>query len=203
MRLFLLALLLFATPSLAQDGAPAAPGYVTGNEASLQEQISNAEDGDIGSQYNLAMRYATGEGVPQDYALALKWLEMAANRGDMDAQAAAGIMHQKGQGTNADDHMAAHWYKRAALQGDRMSAFNLATLRANGQGSFRDDKEAYYWVTVASTMGEARVAALQGVLQARMSADDLREVEAKAAAFQPVRELDPQSNLLEQKRDGQ
>jgi len=32
-----------------------------------------AEQGDAQAQYNLGVMYDTGEGVPQDYALAVKW----------------------------------------------------------------------------------------------------------------------------------
>jgi hypothetical protein len=37
-----------------------------------------AEAGDAAAQYNLGVMYATGEGVPQDYAEALLWYWLAA-----------------------------------------------------------------------------------------------------------------------------
>ena len=37
-----------------------------------------AEQGQVEAQYNLALSYANGEGLPQDYIQAHKWLNLAA-----------------------------------------------------------------------------------------------------------------------------
>ena len=39
-----------------------------------------AEQGDANAQFNLGLMYAKGQGVPQDYAAAHKWLNLAASR---------------------------------------------------------------------------------------------------------------------------
>ena len=39
-----------------------------------------AEQGDADAQYNLGLKYLDGEGVPQDYARAYGWLNLAASR---------------------------------------------------------------------------------------------------------------------------
>ena len=44
-----------------------------------------AEQGDAAAQYNLGLMYASGRGVPQDYASAHMWLNLAAVNGDKDA----------------------------------------------------------------------------------------------------------------------
>ena len=41
-----------------------------------------AEQGDAEAQFNLGVMYANGEGVPQDYAEAVKWYPKAAEQGD-------------------------------------------------------------------------------------------------------------------------
>ena len=38
------------------------------------------------AQFNLGFRYANGEGVPQDYVEAHKWLNLAASRGNDEAR---------------------------------------------------------------------------------------------------------------------
>ena len=37
-----------------------------------------AEEGDAGAQYDLGVRYGTGQGIPQDYVLAHMWFNLAA-----------------------------------------------------------------------------------------------------------------------------
>jgi uncharacterized protein len=42
--------------------------------------------GDTRAQGNIGVMYAHGEGVPQDYAEAVKWFRRAAEQGDAHAQ---------------------------------------------------------------------------------------------------------------------
>ena len=42
------------------------------------------------------------EGVPQNYAEALKWYRLAADQGDADAQYNLGVMYANGQGRAAE-----------------------------------------------------------------------------------------------------
>ena len=39
-----------------------------------------ADQGDARAQFNLGVRYYKGQGVPQDYVLAHKWINLAASR---------------------------------------------------------------------------------------------------------------------------
>ena len=43
------------------------------------------------------LMYANGQGVPQDYAEAVKWYRLAADQGDADAQSYLGVMYAKGR----------------------------------------------------------------------------------------------------------
>jgi len=43
--------------------------------------LTAAEQGDAEAQYNLGVRYANGEGVPEDYKEAVKWFRKAAEQG--------------------------------------------------------------------------------------------------------------------------
>ena len=45
-----------------------------------------ADQGDATAQYDLGLMYAKGQGVPQDYAEAVKWFRKAADQGDASAQ---------------------------------------------------------------------------------------------------------------------
>ncbi|MBL0116020.1 MAG: sel1 repeat family protein [Sphingomonadales bacterium] len=59
---------------------------------------------------NLGEMYYNGKGIAQDYAAALVWYRMAADRGDASAQGSLGAMYANGQGV-AKDYVQAHkWF---------------------------------------------------------------------------------------------
>ena len=62
--------------------------------------------------------YQSGQGVPQDYADAMKWYRLAADQGDEDAQNNLGVMYAKGQGVPQDYAEAYVWFSVAAAGGD-------------------------------------------------------------------------------------
>jgi TPR repeat protein len=71
------------------------------------------------AQYNLAVMYDDGQGVPQDYAVATSWYRKAAEQGDADGQVNLGILYGMGQGV-AQDYVNAHmWFSLAASGGDK------------------------------------------------------------------------------------
>jgi TPR repeat protein len=62
--------------------------YRTGNYAdAFKEWTEAAQQGDVDAQYNLGCLYVRGEGVPQNTAWAVDWLQRAADQGDVDAAA--------------------------------------------------------------------------------------------------------------------
>ncbi len=74
-------LIALATPSQAdfQDGLAA---FSRGDyAAALREWRPLAEQGYAGAQFYLGVMYATGRGLPQDYAEAVKWYRKAAEQG--------------------------------------------------------------------------------------------------------------------------
>ena len=60
----------------------------------VEELRARAEQGDADAQANLGLMYYNGEGVPQDYAEAVRWFRLAAEQGDADAQYNLGVMSQ-------------------------------------------------------------------------------------------------------------
>ena len=70
-----------------------------------------AEAGVADAQYNLGVMYATGRGVTQDYAEAVRWYRLAAGQGDADAQYNLGVMYANGRGVSQDAAEAVRWYQ--------------------------------------------------------------------------------------------
>ncbi len=72
--------------------------------------------------------YRKGQGVPQDYAEAVKWYRLAADEWDKAAQFNLGSMYEKGKGVPQDYANAAKWYRLAADQGLEKAAKGLEVL---------------------------------------------------------------------------
>jgi TPR repeat protein len=90
-----------------------------------------AEKGTCWGQFNLAIRYARGDGVPQDYAEAVKWFQKAAEQNDAMSQFWLGEMYEKGLGVPADSLNAYQWYCLAASQGIREAESARRRLQMN------------------------------------------------------------------------
>ena len=76
-----------------------------------------AEEGNAEAQHNLALMYAKGEGLPQDWVEAVRWCQKAADQGHAGAQYNLGVAHQTGVGVPKDPAEAVKWYRKAADQG--------------------------------------------------------------------------------------
>jgi uncharacterized protein len=69
------------------------------------------------AQYNLGVMYDDGQGVPQDYAVAVSWYRKAAEQGDADAQVNLGVLYGMGQGVPQDYVIAHMWFSLAVTGG--------------------------------------------------------------------------------------
>jgi TPR repeat protein len=123
-----------------------------------------AEQGDVQAQYNLGLAYANGNGLPQDYIEATKWLLMAAEQGHTMAQYGLGVMYRDGQGVEQDYTKAAAWFLKAARQQDAMAQNNLAAMYSAGQGVEQDYTEAVKWFLTAAQQGLAMAQNNLGVM---------------------------------------
>ena len=84
----------------------------------MREWTPLAEQGYAKAQSNLGLMYHNGEGVPQDYKTAVKWLTLAAEQGGASAQYNLGIMYDNGEGILQDYVYAHMWWNIAASNGD-------------------------------------------------------------------------------------
>ena len=89
--------------------------------------------------------YDYREGVPQDYAEAVRWLRLAAEQGDAAGQCLLGTMYRHGKGVPQDDTEAARWLRLAAQQGDRSAQYFLDLMSDEGKGASR-------WLGIAVTI---------------------------------------------------
>jgi|SRR6185369_5063786 len=120
----------------------------------VNRTLNEAKAGDSSAQYEMASRYADGEGVPQNFEAAMSWLGKAASTGNVNAQWKLGLGYLKGIGVPHDEGQAAMWFKRAANNGDTRAQSALSDLYLSGRGVRTDYVRAYTWANI--------VAGLQG-----------------------------------------
>ena len=94
-------------------------GIALGDEPfDFQQLVTDAENGNARSQYELGVQYRAGTQVEKNYALALKWLTRAAMQGQVDAQLGVAVCYNNGEGTLPDRIKAYAWYLVASMNGN-------------------------------------------------------------------------------------
>src|ERR1700722_8253203 len=156
-----------------QYTASAAPSDPALRVAYYQE---GARAGDANAEHQLAILYAKGEGVAQDYATAATWFQAAANQGASRAQYDLGVLYERGRGVQVDLTQAASLYLKAAQAGHPLAEYNVAVCYTKGQGIRKDLPEAALWY---------RRAAVQGVVQAMINLGMVYE-KGEGVAASPV-----------------
>ncbi|RPH81426.1 MAG: sel1 repeat family protein [Nitrospiraceae bacterium] len=121
----------------------------------LQTWHTQAAQGHADEQSNLGWLYATGQGVPQDFAQARQWYEKAAAQGNAFAQESLGWLHYYGNGVPKDYAKAAQWFEEAAVQGIANAQGTLALMYQYGQGVPKNDAKARLWYEKAAAGGNA------------------------------------------------
>ncbi len=84
----------------------------------MESLRKSAQDGDPVAQFNMGVRYAQGQSVPQDFLEAARWYSAAADQGDAPAQFNLGLLFYQGQGVERNLTYAYELFRLAALQGD-------------------------------------------------------------------------------------
>jgi TPR repeat protein len=114
---------------------------------------SSASSSSPAQQYALGFRYANGDGVPRDPAMAAHYYLKAAEQGYTDAQFALAWSCQSGEGVAKDLALAVSWYQRAAVQGHPAAMGNLGVLFYKGEGVAKDINEAVKWLRLSAEKG--------------------------------------------------
>lgn len=74
-------------------------------------------DGSSEAAFMLGEKHRTGDGVVQNYTIALSWFRIAANAGNVSAQYQMGMFYEHGLGVKKDIDQAIYWYRKAAYSG--------------------------------------------------------------------------------------
>jgi hypothetical protein len=77
-----------------------------------------AEERDARAQTYLGVMYLRGQGVPQNFAVAAYWMQLASSAGIPTAQYFFGLMYDKGQGVPQDFVLAQAWLNLAVAHAE-------------------------------------------------------------------------------------
>ena len=119
----------------------------------IQMLTNDASSGDLEAQFELAQRYAVGNGVMQSDAEAARWYRKAADQDFADAQFELARCYDTGKGVRKSSAEAAKWYRLAAEQGHAEAQCELGRCYTSGKGVKADYVEADRWFSAASDQG--------------------------------------------------
>jgi TPR repeat protein len=122
----------------------------------VEEIKAKAEAGDPDSEFQLGVRYALGEGIPEDSAKAMKWFRKAAEQGFAPAQSMLGSCFLTGESVAKDSAEAVKWLRKAAEQGDSTGQLNLGFAYSRGEGVPKDLAAAVKWFRKAAEQNDTR-----------------------------------------------
>ena len=93
-----------------------------------------AEQSHAEAQNNIGGMYLHGEGVPEDYEKAFRWIRLSAAQNYPPAQNNMGVIYLEGLGVPQDREQAIDWFTRSARQGFSIAQQNLRrVLNENGK----------------------------------------------------------------------
>lgn len=119
-----------------------------------------AEAGNVWGQYNLAEAYATGNGVPQNSALAVEWHMKAIAQGDTDSMKMLAKRYAEGDGVPLDQVKSFELWLMAAkagleIDGEEMRGAQqeVAVRYHKGIGVAQNFEQAAYWYKASKDKG--------------------------------------------------
>jgi len=116
--------------------------------------------GDAAAAWWIGYQLRSGEGMRQDKALGMEWIEKAAHAG------CTGAMLQVGRDAEREErHVGAiEWYRRGAAQGDLECQCRLANLLLYGKGAVKDGAQAVLWLKRAAVRNDANAQRMLGIV---------------------------------------
>ncbi len=160
-------------PSSVRDGVDA---YHKGDYAGALEMLKGpAGSGSALAQLILGLMYYDGAGVPQDHAVAARWLQMAIDFGDRSGISEAMLGNIE----------AAARTRSRAERGDASAMRSLAFGYACGFGLPRSPELAYFWLRLAILNGCEQSTSFLASAKAKLTAEEAVEAERAAMQWRP------------------
>jgi len=146
---------------------------------SFQVYQPKANQGDADAQFNLALLYYTGVGIPQDRRYAIYWYKKAAEQGHIQAQYFLGKLYNFGEGEEVrqDFKLAVYWLTKAAEQGHIQAQYLLGHMYEYDDEPPQDYKLAFFWYTKAAEQNHYFAKEDRDKMLEKMSQSQIEEVQ--------------------------
>ena len=142
------------------------PGAMDRDAQALKWITLSAKEGKAQARETLAVKYYFGDGVPQDYAVALKWLRGALDAGSSLARNCfANIVLDGGGAFSTIEKL--RWLRLGVAKGNLRAMEVLGEKLFKGEDLPANPEEALRYLTPAAEKGSARAQYLVGLAYAR------------------------------------
>ena len=137
------------------------------------------------------LSFASGQGVPQDYAQAAQCYTEAAERGHSLAQLNLADLYAQGQGVTRDEAKALVWLTKAADSGNAAAQYRLGVqqhlaCRTGRAGLAVEGRiEALKWVRLSANQGYHSAESACEFVALGMTREEVAEGGRRVAAFVP------------------
>jgi len=154
---------------------------------SLEVRPNPSESDGAEAQFLRGLRFASAEGVAQDYAQAAHWYGQAAERDHSLAQLNLAALY--GQGVLRDEAKSLMWLTRAAKLGNAAAQYRLGVqqhlaCRGGGRGAAAEGRiEALKWVRLSAAQGYRGAESACEFVALGMTREEVSEGGRRAAAF--------------------
>jgi len=118
--------------------------------AAIEQFRPLVAEGYAAAQYQMALVYLHGYGVPKDGMKALALFKLAAEQNDSDAQFELALIYSEGKLVKQDLKQSYQLTLQAAKKGLSSAQFNVAVMFANGTGVEQDYFKASRWYKTAA-----------------------------------------------------
>ncbi len=151
-------------------------------DTDVNHTLNQANAGASTAQYEMGLRYANGEGVPQNYQDAMTWFAKASDAGNAKAQWKLALGYLEGIGVPRDERQAIVWLKRAANNGDTRAQRALSEMYLSGREVPRDYVRAYTWANIATELEGNDKGQLQ-TIRSRMTPIQVSDAERRTSIW--------------------
>jgi TPR repeat protein len=149
-------------------------------KSSFRLILPKAQQGDADAQFNLALLYHHGAGIPQDTRYAIYWYTKAAQQGHVDAQYRLGSLYHNyrfEEEVPQDSNRAVYWLTKAAEQGFVHAQYKLGNMYEFGDVAPQDYKQAFFWYTKAAEQNHYFAIKDRDKMLVNMSQSQIEEVQ--------------------------
>lgn len=144
----------------------------------IAELLRKANNNDAEAQYQLALRYQSGDGIPQDLSEAFYWFQQSSERNQPQAMHQLAKMYLQGHGIETNTAEGIYWLTKLATRGNPEAQFELGKQYQTLKNSPTSQQMTEIWFrTAAESLPEAEQAYTQ-ILQDKFNQQRAKQVSA-------------------------